>query len=718
MSDTSNQIIQTLEAIHNDIKAAKDTLKSNNVALDSNATSTLSAEINKIPTAIKESDTLIGFNNGKMSISGSIVYSEKSNYIDRDNSLFLAATGPDFSYNLPDKEFRFDIMDIPTPNATYEETNAAMISGLNAPNITFNLSKMIGGYHHLLKSFYSDGINRAFVGKKRQSFNSLFVVKMPSNITPDSDGYYQFDDLYLPPSEFTLKTQDNTVIEKIKTNKFNFSYCKNVKEVKCDVLNVNPDMMFTFINELNNISLYPSFKFIVYNPSTTFTFDPLHNNYGINGKYYNSSKNDTVAQFSSNNRINEKIEIRVDDTQPDVLGKLHTANVMMNILQFVDIANMDGTKKYSFKQNKFVDASSFYTSNEVDYGFLGSYVIFMKSNRVILGGEVEDKDNFTSKYDAIEEPTNSLDNLLENTGYYYINNNSGVSDIKFSSAQISEYSINPFIFYSKIFGKEFTKIFNREITLDISSSTSPLEDNLPLLNISPVYMGMGSSVNYVQSYDFKGLNIKYDINIASSNIGLLLASPYSTKFINKNTSDNIDDIETTNTALYYNKNVKTVTLSNNGFGSKLYIPLSYKNPAYMDTKLEPYGYTMIEEPTTPIKFKLAATTKLINLDNTNNYPTGILGPYTTDAFAKKYDKFIHVLVPEDYPGLGTFDFEMYRLPLYNLDESKKYNYSKKAWEPVTALTDDSLSLSSIYPAEYSNYTSTNIFGFELKTENN
>lgn len=31
MPDTSNQIIQTLEAIHNDIKAAKDTLKENNV---------------------------------------------------------------------------------------------------------------------------------------------------------------------------------------------------------------------------------------------------------------------------------------------------------------------------------------------------------------------------------------------------------------------------------------------------------------------------------------------------------------------------------------------------------------------------------------------------------------------------------------------------------------------------------------------------------------
>ena len=33
-------------------------------------------------------------------------------------------------------------------------------------------------------------------------------------------------------------------------------------------------------------------------------------------------------------------------------------------------------------------------------------------------------------------------------------------------------------------------------------------------------------------------------------------------------------------------------------------------------------------------------------------------------------------------------------------QTKKYNYSKKAWEPITALTDDSKSLSEIYPDYY------------------
>jgi len=67
---------------------------------------------------------------------------------------------------------------------------------------------------------------------------------------------------------------------------------------------------------------------------------------------------------------------------------------------------------------------------------------------------------------------------------------------------------------------------------------------------------------------------------------------------------------------------------------------------------------------------------------------------------KYYDKYVHVLCPEDHPKLGTYDFCKFRLPLYNLDETKKYNYSKKVWEPVGSTTDDSLALETIYPTEY------------------
>ena len=39
----------------------------------------------------------------------------------------------------------------------------------------------------------------------------------------------------------------------------------------------------------------------------------------------------------------------------------------------------------------------------------------------------------------------------------------------------------------------------------------------------------------------------------------------------------------------------------------------------------------------------------------------------------------------------------FRLPLYNLDETKKYNYSNKTWEPVGATTLDTVRTRNLYP---------------------
>lgn len=114
MPDTSNQIIQTLEAIHNDIKAAKNTLKENNVELETNSTSTLSIEINKIPTAIKESRELLGFNSGSMSLSGGFLFDPRSSYIDKVNATILETD--DGTYTVPkNKDFRLSLSELPNP---------------------------------------------------------------------------------------------------------------------------------------------------------------------------------------------------------------------------------------------------------------------------------------------------------------------------------------------------------------------------------------------------------------------------------------------------------------------------------------------------------------------------------------------------------------------------------------------------------------------------
>ena len=102
------------------------------------------------------------------------------------------------------------------------------------------------------------------------------------------------------------------------------------------------------------------------------------------------------------------------------------------------------------------------------------------------------------------------------------------------------------------------------------------------------------------------------------------------------------------------------------------------------------GSRVPEKPTTPMKYILdkdstIEVSKSVTYKSKYQYSTVILGPYTTDEMAQYVDKFVHILVPEDHKGLGKYDFCKFRLPLYNLDETKKYNYSKKAWEPVNAL---------------------------------
>lgn len=121
MSDTSNQIIQTLEALHEDIKSAKEALKENNVVLESNTTSTLTAEINKIPTAIKESNILEGFNNGKNTLEGGFIYNTDATTLNNATAVLLSAN----EYKFP--EGKTVEIDFPSVEVAYNVWNEKIV---------------------------------------------------------------------------------------------------------------------------------------------------------------------------------------------------------------------------------------------------------------------------------------------------------------------------------------------------------------------------------------------------------------------------------------------------------------------------------------------------------------------------------------------------------------------------------------------------------------
>ena len=221
-------------------------------------------------------------------------------------------------------------------------------------------------------------------------------------------------------------------------------------------------------------------------------------------------------------------------------------------------------------------------------------------------------------------------------------------------------------------------------------------------------LGSGNKILFTNAYvtSHGSESIMTLLNSTDYNkIGLLLAAPYDTKFIpyaGNPETDYAVAAELDECPLVYNKYIKSITLTEN---SKAYITTQWFNKPYLlsyrwNSTLNKVFAADI--PSEPMKFIFHKTTKLSGIENM--FALGIdtqvaLGPYTTDESAKYWDKFINILVPEDYPDLGTYAFNKYRLPVYNLDKTKKYNYSKKAWEPITALTDDSTPTNDLFTEE-------------------
>ena len=712
MPDTSNEIIQTLEAIHNDIKAAKDTLKSNNVALDSNATSTLSAEINKIPIVLKESDELINFNNGKTSLYHGVLIN-KSNIIGNilgDNEFILA----------------------PTDDRTYRFPENVFITFRRLPKIPFGLD------NSKCKTISNTQVTQFYCGKNNYSalLNAIFRTSIYNHI-----GYFGYDtdiyDVHIDENNSITYDEQNNIfkfrsdfytpgvngqvfvgdkpVTKVNTNKFTLSTNVNTRYIECNTLTILVDVIHyiakgiyegAITDPANEIIRDESFRghtkdkdaYIIVMKDVNFEFSHLGSGANILPKIDNIYNDGSLGN----------IQIRVDDTNPENLKKLHNPKVMANVLQLFTVRNLDGTKIYSYKQNKFIDESSFTSLKDeviyddiydleenlncLDLKKINTLPVIIDSNLIEPGFE----------YNKIKQDL-SDDNLINETNGVLTNSKKGLYLFKNHN---DKYDVNLFDFNTGIVSNALYKIKDRLVKIKNTSSYYP-HDSLPL-----VYLTSRGSGMLQTKYDFKGMEIYnqvYDQGEGycndTSGIGLLLASPYQTKFLTED-SNNIENIITDKAAITYNENIKTIKFKENSIA---YTLLGIDPNPYLLTNLYNSDNTTLklDAPTSPMKFIFTNTTKLKNINKfTGKRLNGelVLGAYTTSELAKFYDKFINILVPEDYQYLNSFDFAKYRLPVYNLDKTKKYNYSKKTWEPITTLTDDSMSFAELYPDKAYLYT--------------
>lgn len=715
MSDTVNQVIQTLESIASDIRDAKQALKSNNVTPESNSTSTLATEINKVPTGIKKSKVLEGFNNGKNTLFGGFIYNTDSEELNSVNSVLLAAD----EYIIPAGK----TIDIDFPSA--EVTNDLYRAKGNANLVIKTAEPVTDIYNTILKPLY-----KTYVGKKciSQEITTVYTTDIHLDKSNMSGDTLEVNEFVFP--NFNTKLyyrkdgeEQDTLITKINTDKFHFSLSNKGRNIDltCRELVIDLDSVFYFTEIAGHNGYesadetYYSFRddsnaHIIKLPEFNVSYS------GITGRYEGLAELVYLNSPGENIMLAANVQIRTEDDPVNILKLNEDAN-LGGILRLFEIYNMDGTKKYDPKTKTFVDASTYLgfeaslkLIKDRNAYFGGSYVMGILNNRPINYKEYTDKLK-KSKKDALAKSTIKQ-------GYVYFGDLVPISGDLF---KFDDYN-QPAVFegFPMLHVDEDVIKFNRNSRADGSGKiigenevkfrfTDIIDDsvkyNLPLLGIcaadpygNPVtYHGITLQLDG-SGYDKNQDGVTYS---PVANAANLIASPYNTKFLNTSGLD-LEYIYTSKAPLVYNKNIKRVLItSDSDRKGELELLLGY---GLIYLVVDP-AYDKPEVPSTPMKFIIDNETTIHNakskLYNTtvNSYEF-VLGPASTDELAKYYDKYVHVLCPEDHPGLGTYEFCKYRIPLYNLDETKKYNYSNKAWEPVGSTTDDSLTLEEIYPTEY------------------
>lgn len=727
----NHQIVETLDNIIKDITKAKNALKANNVTLKSNATISLADEINSVPDSIKASNSLEGFNGGQNTLKGGFIYpnSESVNELNDSNTTVVKAD----EYEVPTGKYLN--LTFPTPGIVNSTSSSDIIK------FRYN-GKMSELYYTVLNALYRTYLKRSLTYDYNDSTitqvdnRKINVLLRKGNLTVE-DGVYKFGEFVFPTFNtnfYAAKNDDDkegTLITNFEIDNFHFSLNYRGKDlnIKCKKITVDLDFATQIIKK--EISGHDGYHYLVdddpeaaeyYNHRDDrdhhIIYLPEFNvEYAATEYAYNGLSLDANVEQA----YNVQIRIEENDTNKTLLeDPKHIAN----ILRLVKVYNMDGTKIYNPITKAFEDAStSGYVTGygyTIDDNMIDADEYYKNTNNVMMLDENDKKAlNYKEYMAKLEKNTKAiLQGLNVNKGYvYYMIGNS-------IEPELIRYDETTYVSYYQHFpmlkllegALRLGKYSSSRDAINVYNSTSfefadeyskQRADVYPFITNCAFYssdtIGYGGIRLYVNVDTVRENGVKYTVLKNAVNA---LVSHYDVKLYNNNDLDLsdssnglVENIKTNAAPLVYNENIKSIKIVSDG-----------KKHGVLKSLL---GYGMIyqvfdatrvpEKPTTPMKYILdkdstieASKSKTYQSKVTRNGATVILGPYTTDEMAKYVDKYVHVLVPEDHPGLGKYDFCKFRLPLYNLAETKKYNYSKKKWEPVNVLTDDSTPMEDLY----------------------
>ena len=727
----NHQIVETLENIIKDITNAKDALKANNVALKSNATISLADEINNIPDSIKASSELEGFNGGQNTLKGGFIYPNSENVRELNDSNTTVAKAD--VYEVP--EGKYLNLTFPTADIVNDLNSTDVIKfRYNGPMSTIYTTVLNSLYKtylkHSLQYSYSDTIPQI-------SNHEIKVLLKKENLT-EEDGVYKFMEFVFPTFNTNFYVAENDedkegkLITKFDIDKFHFSLNYRGKDlnIKCKEMVVDLDFATQIIKK--EVSGHDGYHYLTDDPEVLEYYNHREDSdhhiiylpefnveYAGTDYAYNGLSLDANVEMATN------VQIRtVDDDINKTL--LDDPKHFANILRLVKVYNMDGTKIYNPTTKVFEDAS---TSEYVtDYALtMGDHNIdkdeyYKNTNNVMtLDSEGLKPINYKKRMAEIEENTKAvMQALTVNKGYVYY-----MLDDSIPAEMIRYADDNTFTAYYQQF--PMTKLLEGALRLSkYSTSRNAIntsstvnfefydEDDKRRANVYPFitncafdrsdkveYNGIRlyTNVDTVKEDGVKYSVLKNAVNTLVSHYDVKLYNQGDLDMLDSSTNGLVENIKTNAAPLVYNENIKSIKIVSDG-----------KKRGVLKTLL---GYGMIyqtfdgsrvpEKPAKPMKYILdKGSTIEVSKSKTYHSKVGrysatvILGPYTTNEMAQYVDKYVHVCVPEDHSGLGKYDFCKFRLPLYNLDETKKYNYSKKKWEPVDALTDDSTPMEDLY----------------------
>lgn len=728
----NHQIVETLENIIKDITKAKNALKANNVTLKSNATISLADEINSVPDSIKASNSLEGFNGGQNTLKGGFIYpnSESVNELNDSNTTVVKAD----EYEVPKDKYLN--LTFPTPGIVNSTSSSDIIK------FRYN-GKMSNIYYTMLNALYRTYLKRSLAYDYNDStitqvdIRKINVLLRKGNLTVEN-GVYKFGEFVFPTFNtnfYAAKNDDDkegTLITNFEIDNFHFSLNYRGKDlnIKCKKITVDLDFATQIIKK--EISGHDGYHYLVdddpeaaeyYNHRDDrdhhIIYLPEFNvEYAATEYAYNGLSLDANVEQAYN------VQIRTEESD---INKtlLDNPKHIANILRLVKVYNMDGTKTYNPMTKAFEDiaTSGYFTSYGYtpDDNMIDAVEYYKNTNNVMMLDDNGKKAlNYKEYMAKLEKSTKAVVqrlNVDKGYVYYMIGNSIEPELIRYDESTYVSYYQN-FPMLKLLEGAlRLGKYSNSRDAINVYNSTSfdfddeyskQRADVYPFITNCAFYssdtIGYGGIRLYVNVDTVRENGVKYTVLKNAVNT---LVSHYDVKLYNNadpdmlsgNNNGLIENIKTNAAPLVYNENIKSIKIVSDG-----------KKRGVLKSLL---GYGMIyqtfdatkvpEKPTTPMKYILdkdstieASKSKTYQSKVTRNGATVILGPYTTDEMAKYVDKYVHVLVPEDHKGLGKYDFCKFRLPLYNLDETKKYNYSKKAWEPVGALTDDSTPMEDLY----------------------